>query len=61
MRVYDSKQLHGELVTLLDKQLDTLQKECFTTATEVEVQEYVSRRERIDELCDQLMEHKSAA
>lgn len=61
MQISDNKNFRRELVSLLDKQLDTLQKECFSTATEEDMQAYVSRRERISQLCDKLMESKSAA
>ena len=61
MQTFDNKKLRSELVSLLDSQLDTLQKECFSTATDEDMQAYESRRERINQLCDELMERKAAA
>ncbi len=60
MRSFDPKKSRGELIQLLEKQVEALQKECFGAATESDLQEYEGRRNRIGELCDELFEQKSA-
>jgi hypothetical protein len=60
MQSSDPKNSRGELIQLLERQLEALQKECFGAATESDLQEYEGRRDRIGKLCDELFEQKSA-
>jgi hypothetical protein len=53
--------LPGELVQLMEKQIDSLEKETFGGLTDAELHEYEERQERIDELCDQLRYFHPAA
>ena len=46
--------LPRELVQLMEKQIDSLERETFGGLTDVERGEYEERQERIDELCDKL-------
>ena len=58
----DSKvRARAELINLLDSQLDTLEKETFGVVTEVELCEYDERRERIRELCAEVIDDQEAA
>lgn len=50
-----------ELVELLDQQLCSLEKQVFGVVTEPELREYESRRERIVELYNDLLEPPVAA
>ena len=49
-----------ELVELLDSQLDTLEKETFGCATELELCEYEDRRDRICQLYAELTDRQAA-
>jgi hypothetical protein len=46
----DPKQLRGELVELIEKQIKTLAKETCGQLTETELREYAERRKRIEDL-----------
>ncbi|HXM20096.1 MAG TPA: hypothetical protein VN948_02380 [Terriglobales bacterium] len=61
MRFRDLKQLRGELVQLIEKQIETLAKETCNTLTDTELREYDDRKKRIDELYDTLRTLDSAA
>jgi hypothetical protein len=50
----DRKELRGELVNLIQKQIEMLAKESCDGLTEAELREYDDRKERIDELYDAL-------
>jgi hypothetical protein len=50
-----------ELVQLMERQIDSLEKETFGGLTEVERREYEERQGRIDELCDKLRHPHPAA
>jgi len=60
MPLSDPKNSRGELIELLERQLEALQKECFGAATESDLQEYEGRRDRIGKLCDELFTQKAA-
>jgi hypothetical protein len=57
----DLKQLHGELVELIEKQIETLAKQACDKLTDVEFLEYNDRKKRIDELYETLRQLDSAA
>jgi len=57
----DLKQLRGELIQLIEKQIDTLAKETCANITEAEFREYDRREQRIDELYAVLHNLDSAA
>jgi hypothetical protein len=57
----DVKQVRGELVELIGKQIETLAKETCDSLTATELREYDDRKKRIDELYDQLHNLDSAA
>ena len=57
----DVKQVRGELVELIEKQIETLAKETCDSLTATELREYDDRKKRIDELYDQLHNLDSAA
>jgi hypothetical protein len=61
MRCRDLKQLRGELVQLIEKQIETLAKETCDNITDTELLEYDDRKKRIDELHDTLHNLNSAA
>jgi hypothetical protein len=46
----DRKELRGELVNLIEKQIEMLAKESCDGITDAELREYDDRRSRIDEL-----------
>jgi hypothetical protein len=50
-----------ELTELIQKQIDTIEKETFGGATDVERREYEDRRKRIDELHRELQRLNFAA
>jgi hypothetical protein len=50
---HDPKQPRDELIQLLEKQLDTLEKEIFGGLTTTEQLEFEERRERIYQLYDE--------
>ena len=50
-----------ELVNLMEKQIESLEKETCGGVTDGERREYQERQERIDELCDQLRYRHLAA
>jgi hypothetical protein len=50
----DREELRGELVNLIEKQIEMLAKESCDGLTEAELREYDDRKERIDELYDAL-------
>jgi hypothetical protein len=55
------KQLRGELVQLIEKQIETLAKETCESLTDTELRRYDDRKKRIDELYDTLHNLDSAA
>jgi hypothetical protein len=57
----DLKQVRGELVELIEKQIETLAKETCDSLTATELLEYDDRKKRIDELYDTLHNLDSAA
>lgn len=57
----DLKHLRGELIQLIEKQIQTLAKEACEDITEEEFCEYDRRKKRIDELYDALDNLDSAA
>ena len=61
MRFRDLKQLRGELVQLIEKQIETLAKETCDSLTDTELREYDDRKKRIDELYGTLHTLDSAA
>jgi len=61
MRFRDLKQLRGELVQLIEKQIETLAKETCNSLTDTELREYDDRRKRISELYETLHTLDSAA
>ena len=61
MRFRDLKQLRGELVQLIEKQIETLAKQTCDSLTDTELREYDDRKKRIDELYDTLHTLDSAA
>ena len=54
MQSRDPQSVPRELVDLLEKQIETLEKETFGHLTEIERQEYEARQGQIDELCETL-------
>jgi hypothetical protein len=61
MECHNQKQLHDELIELLDRQRDTLEVETFGGLTAPERREYEERGERIHQLCDELFILRTAA
>jgi hypothetical protein len=61
MRCRDLIQLRGELVQLIEKQIETLAKESCDGLTDTELREYDERKKRIDALYDALQNLDSAA
>jgi hypothetical protein len=61
MRFRDLKQLRGELVQLIEKQIEMLAKETCDSLTDTELREYDDRKKRIDELYGTLHTLDSAA
>ena len=61
MQRSDAKQLRGELVQLIEKQIETLAKDTCDTLTDTELREYDDRKHRIVELYDALHNRDSAA
>jgi len=61
MECHDPKQLRDELIELHSKQLDILEKEIFGGLTTTEWREYEERRDRIQQLYDELCILKTAA
>jgi hypothetical protein len=55
MQYRDSKKLPYVLVALMERQIETLEKETFGGLTDAERHEYQERQKSIDELCDQLL------
>jgi hypothetical protein len=54
LRCRDRKELRGELIKLIEMQIEILAKESCDGLTEAELREYDDRKERIDELYDAL-------
>jgi hypothetical protein len=54
MQYRDSQKLPHLLVTLMARQIESLEKETFGGLTDPERREYEERQEQIDELCDQI-------
>lgn len=62
-RVFDmtSPDSQHELVMLLNEQLGALEKQLYGVASEPEIREYETRRDRIVELYNEVLERPSAA
>jgi hypothetical protein len=58
---HDPKQLRDELIQLLNKQLDSLERETFGGLTTTERREYAEMRHRIYQLHDELSLLRTAA
>jgi hypothetical protein len=54
MQSRNPKGVPSELVQLVEKQIESLEKETFGGVTDAERREYENRQDRIDELCDKL-------
>jgi hypothetical protein len=54
MQSRNPKGLPSELVQLMQKQIESLEKETFGGVTDAERREYENRQDRIDELCEKL-------
>jgi hypothetical protein len=54
MQSRNPKGVPSELVQLMEKQIESLEKEAFGGVTDAERREYENRQDRIDELCDKL-------
>jgi hypothetical protein len=54
MQSRNPKGVPSELVQLMEKQIESLEKETFGRVTDAERREYENRQDRIDELCDKL-------
>lgn len=61
MECHDPKQLRDELIRLLNKQLDSLERETFGGLTTTERRAYEEMRHRIYQLYDELSLLKTAA
>jgi hypothetical protein len=61
MQYRDLKQLRGELVQLIEKQIETLAKETCDSLTDTELRKYDDRKKRIDKLYDALHDLDPAA
>jgi len=61
MAFRDHNRLHSELVALLEKQIETLEKETFVELTEKDVCEFEDRYRRIRELQGELLSPQAAA
>jgi len=55
------EKLPGELIRLMGKQIDSLEKQTFEGVTDAERHEYEQTQKHIDELCEQLRYLHSAA
>jgi hypothetical protein len=53
--------LPGELIQLMERQVNSLERETFGGLPDAERREYEERQERIDELCYKLLYLHSAA
>ena len=51
----------AELVDLIESQLNTLEKKTFGCVTEAELWEYEDRRDRISQLCAELIDREVGA
>ena len=54
MQYHNPQKLPSDLVHLMGKQIESLEKETFFGLTAAERQEYDERQHRIDELCEEL-------
>jgi hypothetical protein len=54
MQYHNPQKLPSDLVQLMGKQIESLQKETFVGLTAAERREYDERQHRIDELCEEL-------
>jgi hypothetical protein len=61
MECHDQQALPHELVHLMEKQIESLEKETFGRLTYIEGRQYEERQDRIDELCEALRYLHSAA
>lgn len=55
------QQIRGELTSLLNEQMDVLERETFGGVTEAELCEYEDRYDRICELYAELIDREAAA
>jgi DNA anti-recombination protein RmuC len=61
MSTRDLEQFRGELIQLIEKQIETLAKQACDNITDAEFREYDRRKKRIDELYEALHNLDSAA
>jgi len=54
MQYRNPQKLPSDLVQLMGKQIESLEKETFVGLTAAERREYAERQHRIDELCEKL-------
>jgi hypothetical protein len=54
MQYGNPQELPGDLVQLMGKQIESLEKETFVGLTAAERREYEERQHRIDQLCQEL-------
>jgi DNA-binding NarL/FixJ family response regulator len=61
MQYPNPRKLPHDLVQLMEKQIESLEKETFGGLTDAERREYEERQDRIDELCEKLRYLHAAA
>jgi hypothetical protein len=61
MQYTNPEKLPGELIRLMEKQIDSLEKQTFERVTDAERNEYEQRQKHIDELCEKLRYLHAAA
>jgi hypothetical protein len=61
MQNRNPKGFQRELVQLMEKQIEILEKETFVGVTDAERRDYEERQDRIDELCGQFKHVNPAA
>jgi hypothetical protein len=61
MQNRNPKGFQQELVQLMEKQIEILEKETFVGVTDAERRDYEERQDRIDELCGQFKQVNPAA
>jgi hypothetical protein len=54
MQYRNPQELPGDLVQLMGKQIESLEKEAFVGLTAAERREYEERQHRLDQLCEEL-------
>ena len=61
MQYRDPPKRTSEIVRLMEKQIESLERETFGGVTDAERREYEDRQDRIDELCRELKHVSPAA